>query len=185
MQYRVSWIWACAIAWALSACTTPVGPVVRDQSYQKKLADTTVVWVERPGIEGQMTKTGPQGVQFSESDRAKARDDGKLLLALFNQLAAQHVSQQLTERQVKLTAVAGTASTRLILQPVRVQTDCTVMMCNQYMLVTAILQEESSFKTIWSASYKVGAPTPFKHDEGVVKDFARNVMYGLKEAGLL
>ena len=156
----------------LGGCTTYVGKVSKDASYNKKITDTVVVWNNSSNIGIQVTrsaKTAP-GVQpvISSTDKSDAQKATLQLLNLFAQSMPDIIGQGLTAQHVKLVASNEQASTQLRIQPIRSDTECAQLGCIYSLWVEVALFDVPLNKVVWSAQFKVGAPFMGKNDESII-----------------
>ncbi len=171
----------------LAGCTTYVARVQKDEAYGRRLTETTVVWVPPESkFETRIIRTG---VGFhpvvTEKDKSESRAEIRELMALFTTSAPGAMRDGLRSAGVSLTPQGTRATTRLRIQPTSATTDCAALGCQHSLWLWVALDDRSEQKTVWSGSFKVGAPFPTRNDESVVKSFTESVIAELRRSGLL
>lgn len=170
----------------LGGCTTYVAKVNKDDAYNKRLVETSVVWIPRADIKTRVTRTA-QGVKpaISEKDKSAARQATGELLVLFSKYMPETIGKALVAERVEIVSKYGVASTQLRVQPILSDTDCAPLGCQHSLWVEVALFDRPLNKVIWSASFKVGAPFPANNDESVIHNFTSSVIGELKGSRLL
>lgn len=167
-------------------CTTYVAKINKDEGYDKRIADTNVVWVANTNFQVKVTRVG-QGYQpiISGEDKRAAQQGTAELLQLFAMNMPRTVSGALSDANVIVPPSRETTSTQLRFRPVGSDTDCAPLGCVSSLWVEVTLYDKGLGKVVWSGVFKVGAPFPLKNDEAVIEKFTQSLIGELKNSRLL
>lgn len=170
----------------LGGCTTYVTKVNKDEAYNKRIVEMSVVWVPRVDIKTRVTRAA-QGFKptISEKEKSAAQQAGGELLVLFGKFAPESMGKALAAERVTVVPGNALTSTQLRLQPLFVDSDCAPLGCQHSLWVEVSLFDKPFNKVVWSASFKVGAPFPTANDESVIHNFTASVIRELQGSRLL
>lgn len=188
---RIIFIFAVLQIFLLGGCTTMVASAYKDEAYNKQLTETAVVWLPPENLSTSISRVGYGGITpgpFPEKEKNKLLDGVTELLALFSEHSPNAMENALTVSKVKVVPQKTSSETELSILPVRAEIQCAALGCQHSLWIRVTLSDKLTKKTIWWASFKVGAPfvvAPVKADEAVVQNFTNSVISELKNARLL
>ncbi|MFZ6815117.1 hypothetical protein ACO0K3_11665 [Undibacterium sp. Rencai35W] len=174
----------------LSACTSATLQTKKAANYEKILTETNIV-LQAPvnfQLSSVTTVRGTSGNsqnQMGTGDKVKFTQKSKDLMAIMTPTMEQEFTKKLEKYKVKIVSPGETALTTMRILPTGYMEDCSALACQGSMLYQVSLFDNEEKRVVWTGSFKVGAPFPFKPDASIVESFASSVTTQLVGAQLL
>ena len=188
---RILFIFALFQIFLLGGCTTMVASVYKDEAYSTRLTETAVVWMPPANLRTTISRVGYGGIAPGPlSDKEKSQLQGGIteLLVLFSEQAPSAIEKALTASQIRVASQEAPPTTQLSIFPSEAEIQCAALGCQHSLWIRVTLSDNLTKKTIWWASFKVGAPlilSPVKADKSVIQNFTDTVVTELKKSKLL
>ena len=186
LQKTLKYFSIAIISILLNGCTTYVANIKKDDSFTKKLTETSVKFISNEKFEGRISRSTPSGIaEISDKDKINAALGTQELMSLFTKHATEDISKNLMTEHVSVIPADKESKNRLIITPALSDTECAPLGCQYSLWLKTDLFDKDMNKIVWSGIFKVGATFPATNDESVIHSFADTLISEFKKSHIL